>query len=432
MGCGVPPIGDPLSCVTDLAGGAASSISGDFFGAIAKDFGQAADSATQWLWGQIGSATQVSLVDGPGRTTFYFYLGLVASIALMVATGLFVVQIIGSVLRQDGQGLRKALTGLLVAFGGASFAIGMTVLLLNAVDALCNGLLQVALGQSMSQLGNHLLGVGVEGAITNPAGVLLLSIVVLVAVVMVWVAMMIRKLLIVVTAVFAPLAFAGGASQMTAGWVRRWIETMVALIVSKLILILIFIIGYGMLFASLGQPANATGAQKITNVAGGVLILAMSGLSPWLAIKMVHFAGGHFDQIHTQAYNASAAPRQAMAVPQKLAQMSRGLPGSPGSAGSSGRDGQSGSTGADGREGLPGKQAPGVGASSGSARSTGSATVGGGAGTASPVSGSAAGGSASAAGAAAAPVMVAVAAKGAANAMAEKTAQVADQSGGGQ
>jgi len=429
MGCGVPPFGDPLSCVTDLAGGAASSISGDFFGAIAKDFGQAADSATQWLWGQIGSATQVSLVDGPGRATFYFYLGLVASIALVVATGLFIVQIIGSVLRQDGQGLRKALTGLLVAFAGASFAIGMTVLLLNAVDALCNGLLAVALGQSVSQLGNHLLGVGVEGAITNPAGVLLLSIVVLVAVVMVWVAMMIRKLLIVVTAVFAPLAFAGGASQMTAGWVRRWIEMMVALIVSKLILILMFIIGYGMLFASLGQPANATGAQKITNVAGGVLILAMSGLSPWLAIKMVHFAGGHFDQIHSQANNASAAPRQAMAVPQKLAQMSRGLPGSPGLAGASGRDGTSGSSGADGREGLPGKQAPngpaqGVGAASGSARATGSATVGG--------SSGAAGGSAGAAGAAAAPVMVAVAAKGAANAAAGKASQVADQTGAAQ
>src|SRR3984957_5304029 len=242
MGCGVPPFGDPLSWVPDVAGGAASSISGDFFGAIARDFGQAADSATQWLWNQIGSATEVSLVSGPGRNTFYFFLGLVGSIALVVATGLFVVQIIASVLRADAQGLRKALTGLLVAFLGGGFAIGMTVLLLGAVDALCNGVLQVALGQSVGQLGNHLLGVGVEEAITNPAGELLLSIVVLISVVIVWVAMMIRKLLIVVAAIFAPLAFAGGTSQLTTGWVRRWIEMMVALIVSKLILIFMFII----------------------------------------------------------------------------------------------------------------------------------------------------------------------------------------------
>jgi type IV secretion system protein TrbL len=427
MGCGVPPFGDPLSCVTDVAGGAASSISGDFFGAIAKDFGQAADGATQWLWNQIGSATEVSLVSGPGRDTFYFYLGLVGSIALVVATGLFVVQIIASVLRQDAQGLSKALTGLLVAFLGGSFAIGMTVLLLGAVDALCAGVLQVALGQSVSQLGNHLLGVGVEGAITNPAGELLLSIVVVISVVVVWVAMMIRKLLIVVAAIFAPLAFAGGTSQLTAGWVRRWIEMMVALIVSKLILIFMFIIGYGVLFASLGEPANATGAQKITNVAVGALILAMSGLSPWLAIKMVHFAGGHFDQIHHQANSASAAPRQAMEVPQKMALASRGLAGS---NGRNGFDGQAGQAGREGLQGLPGKQAAATGSPPAAGSGGSAAGAGGSAGTASAATGTPA--TSSAAGAAAAPVVVAVAATNAARSAASKVSDVGQQAGEGE
>ena len=329
MGCGVPPFGDPLSCVTDLAGGAASSISGDFFGAIAKDFAQAADGATQWLWGQVGSASVVALTSGPGRATFYSYLGLVGGVALLVATGLFVIQIITAVLRQDGRGLRKAVTGLLVAFVGASFAVGVTVLLLAAVDALCNGVLEVALGQSMQQLGDHLLGGGVEGAITNPAGMLLLSILVLISVVIVWAALMIRKLLIVVTAVFAPLAFAGGTAQFSTGWVRKWVEMMLALIVSKLILIFMFIIGYGVLFASLGEPANATGAQKITNVAIGVLILAMSGFSPWIAIRMVHFAGHHFDQVHYQAAAATAGVAAMSAVPQKLMSSAPGRGGSP-------------------------------------------------------------------------------------------------------
>jgi type IV secretion system protein TrbL len=311
MGCGIPPFGNPLSCVTDLAGGAASSISGDFFGAIAHDFGQAADSATVWLWGQVGSASEVTLVAGPGQNSFYRLLGLVAGIAVVVAISLFLVQIIMSVLRQDGQGLRKALTGLLVAFGGSSFAIGMTVLGLASVDALSAGVLQAALGQSVAQLGNHLMGVGVEGAITNPAGVLLLSIAVLVSVVIVWADLMVRKLLIVVAAVFAPLAFSGATSQLTSGWVRKWVEMMAAMIASKLILIFMFIIGYEVLFASLGQPANATGAQKITNVAVGVLILAMAGFAPWVAIKMVHFAGNHFDQIHHQAASATAVGHQA-------------------------------------------------------------------------------------------------------------------------
>ena len=238
MGCGVPPFGDPVSCVTDLGGGAAASISGDFFGAIAKDFAQAADGATEWLWGQVGSASVVALNSGPGRPTFYTYLGLVAGIALVVATGLFVIQIITAVLRQDGRALRKAVTGLLIAVLGAGFAVGLTVLLLAAVDALCNGVLQVALGQSMQELGNHLLGVGVQGAVTNPAGMLLLSLLVLISVVIVWAALMIRKLLIVVTAVFAPLAnevnpmvllLKSGEMKPTPtppnGWARSWSST---------------------------------------------------------------------------------------------------------------------------------------------------------------------------------------------------------------
>ena len=359
MGCGVPPFGDPLSCVTDLAGGAASSISGDFFGAIAKDFAQAADGATQWLWGQIGSASVVALYVGPGPATFYSYLGLVGGVALLVATGLFVIQIITAVLRQDGRGLRKAVTGLLVAFVGASFAIGVTVLLLAAVDALCNGVLEVALGQSMQQLGDHLLGGGVEGAITNPAGMLLLSILVLISVVIVWAALMIRKLLIVVTAVFAPLAFAGGTAQFSTGWVRKWVEMMLALIVSKLILIFMFIIGYGVLFASLGEPANATGAQKITNVAIGVLILAMSGFSPWIAIRMVHFAGHHFDQVHYQAAAATAGVAAMSAVPQKLMSSAPGEGGNPGAADERHQRGCGPAQGMAGA--AAGKQAPDVG-----------------------------------------------------------------------
>jgi hypothetical protein len=419
MGCGVPPFGDPLSCVTDLAGGAAASISGDFFGAIAKDFAQAADGATEWLWGQVGSASVVALNSGPGRPAFYTYLGLVAGIALVVATGLFVIQIITAVLRQDGRALRKAVTGLLIAALGAGFAVGLTVLLLAAVDALCNGVLKVALGQSMQELGNHLLGVGVQGAVTNPAGMLLLSLLVLISVVIVWAALMIRKLLIVVTAVFAPLAFAGGTAQFSTGWVRKWVEMMIALIVSKLILIFMFIIGYGVLFASLGEPANATGAQKVTNVAIGVLILAMSGFAPWIAIRMVHFAGHHFDQVHYQAAAATAGVAAMTSVPQKVASAASRGPAVAGSPGAAGVNGANGATGRPGPAGTAGKQAPpgAPGTPVPGASGPGGASPSAGAGAGAPT-------------AAAAPVTVAMTAKTAGQTAAERIASTGEQMGG--
>jgi hypothetical protein len=246
---------------------------------------------------------------------------------------------------------------------------------------------------------------------------LLLSLLVLISVVIVWAALMIRKLLIVVTAVFAPLAFAGGAAQFSTGWVRKWVEMMIALIVSKLILIFMFIIGYGVLSASLGEPANATGAQKITNVAIGVLILAMSGFAPWIAIRMVHFAGHHFDQVHYQAAAATAGVAAMTSVPQKIASAaSRGpaVAGNPGAAGVNGANGHPGPAGVAGKQapaGAPGTPAPGA---SGPAGASSSAGAGGGA---APT-------------AAAAPVAVAMTAKTAGQSAAERIASTGEQMGG--
>ncbi len=77
---------NPVDCVT----GVAKSVAGDAFESIAHYFGHAADSAVNWLWGQIGSATAVHL----GGHGFDLDVGIVAAIAVTVAVGLFVIQLI--------------------------------------------------------------------------------------------------------------------------------------------------------------------------------------------------------------------------------------------------------------------------------------------------------------------------------------------------
>ena len=256
MGCSLT---DPAGCLADLAGNAAGSIADSAFSDIAKDFGNAAGDAVNWLWGQISGATAVSLT-GSAMTRD---LAIVSTLAVVVATGLFLIQIIASVLRRDGSGLARAVKGLLVAFMGSVAAIAVTTLLLAAVDALSAGFVQAATGDSMSQMGTAILSATAITAATNPAIVLVLALIVLGAVIVVWGAMMVRKLLIIVTAVFAPLAFAGATADISTAWVRRWIETMVALIVSKLILVIIFVIGLGVLTDGLGESTGTGGASAI-------------------------------------------------------------------------------------------------------------------------------------------------------------------------
>ena len=302
---------DPAGCASDIA----KSAAGDAFGSIAKDFAKAAGSAVDWLWGQTSSATVVHL----GGASFSVDAAIVGAIAVTVAVGLFVLQVAASALRRDPGGLGRAVKGLFTAFIGGGLAIAVTDVLLSTVDSLSNGVVQTATGDSMEKLGHSILSSsGIQTSTANPAGLMLLSLAVLAAVIVVWAALMIRKLLIVVSAVFAPLAFAGSLSDVTSSWVRRWIEVMAALIISKLILVLIFVIGAGMLVHGEGQSGNGT-AQTSTQAVTGVLVLALAGFAPWIALRLVHWSGDQFHHLHSMASASAAGAQKAVMVPQKAA-----------------------------------------------------------------------------------------------------------------
>ena len=307
MGCSPADI---PGCATSIA----KSVAGDAFGAIATDFAKAADSVTNWMWGQMSSATAVHL----GGQGFDLDLAIVGTIALTVAVGLFMVQIITSVLRRDGHGLARAGKGLVVAFLGGGAAIAVTNLLLQATDALSAGVVRAAMGTTLSGMGGKLLAANAILTMQNPSVMLLAAIATIAAVMIVWFALMVRKVLIVVSAVFAPLAFAGSLADISVAWARRWIEIMVALIASKLILVIIFIVGWGVLLSHVGQSGTGAG-QSVTQVVSGILILGVAGLAPWMALKLVHFSGDHFHQLHAMSGAAAGGAAVAVTAPRKAA-----------------------------------------------------------------------------------------------------------------
>lgn len=306
MACSVS---NPIDCISSVAG----SVAGDAFSSIAKDFAHAADSAVNWLWNQLGSSTAVHL----GGAAFDVDLGIIVAITGTVALGLFLVQVITSTLRRDPGGLARAARGLLVAFIAGGVAVGVTNVLLGAVDALSTGVVHTAMGTDLHGMGSKVLSDQSLTGVSNPAAMMLLSVAAIAAVVIVWLALTIRKVLIVVSAVFAPLAFAGSLADITVSWTRRWIEAMVALIFSKLILVLIFVIGWGVLEGA-GQVGTGT-SQTLTQLVSGLLILTLAGFSPWLALKLVHFSGDQFHHLHGMAAAASTGAQKVASAPQKAA-----------------------------------------------------------------------------------------------------------------
>lgn len=302
-------ITNPVGCITS----AASSVAGDAFSSIAHDFARAADSTIKWLWTEIGTSTSIHL----GGKAFDLDLAIVATITGVVAVGLFVIQVIGSALRRDPGGLSRAFRGLVIAFIAGGAAVAITNLSLSAIDSLSAGVVQAAAGTDMGGMGARVLSSGALLTVSNPAAMFLLSIATIAAVLIVWFALTVRKVLIVVSAVFAPLAFAGSLADITASWTRRWIEVMAALIVSKLLLVLIFIVGWGVLD---GAGQNGAGsAQQMTQLVSGLLILGVAGLAPWMALKMIHFSGEQFHHLHGLAMAGTAGAQRASAAPQKAA-----------------------------------------------------------------------------------------------------------------
>ena len=317
MSCTGIQVTDPICAIVGSIGKLGSSVTNSVFASVATAFGNTADSAINWLWSQMSSATAISL----GGATFELDLGLVSAIAAVVCVGLFVIQLAISALRHDGTGIGRAMRGLVIATVGVAITLASLDLLLAAVDQLCAGVVRVATGDSIATLGSKIIDPALfTGLVAGPAAILILSLLAILAVAVVWFALVVRKMLIIITAIFAPLAFVGGVADLSRGWVRKWLEAMAALVFAKLILIMIFVIGLGVL-GGMGTSSSAGGLSGITSDITGLLILLVAGLSPWMALKLVHFTGEHMANLAGSAAHATSGAASVIGAPQKVASM---------------------------------------------------------------------------------------------------------------
>jgi hypothetical protein len=302
---------NPLCQAGAALAGQAAGVVDSAFTQIAGSFGVAALSATEWLWQQIDTATAIDLSSPELRAE----MTLVGSIAAVLCVGLFLVQIITAILRREPGGLRRAAVGLVTSFLGSALALAATRALIGVVDALSAGVVQHTMGTNVSGLGSKLTFAGLA-AQPNPAVTLLFALLILAAAVIVWAAMMIRKISLLIAAVLAPLAFAGATADVTRGWVRKWIEFVCAMIASKLLLVIILSIGISILEGA-GQASGGV-AHTGTQLAAGTLVLLLGGLSPWIALRAFHFAGDSLAAAHASSGVVTAGAQKAIAAPQKV------------------------------------------------------------------------------------------------------------------
>lgn len=370
--CDVPVI----SSVCDAVGEGAASLVAAPFDWLAQAMGGAAGWLFEAVWSVFDTTTMVD-VTKPGYLAVY---NLLFGIAVFVMLIFFCLQLITGLVRRDPTALTRAAVGLAKSVLGSFVVTTLTALMLEVVDQLCLGIVQ-ATGETTESMGDKiaLLAAGLAGINIAAPGVgaiitIFLAGLAITAAAIVWLSLLVRKALLLVAVVFAPLAFSGASWDATRGWIGKWAMFVIALICSKLVLVVMFLVAV----TQVSAPIDADLAS-ISEPIAGVVLMAMAAFAPYLTYKFIAFVG--FDMYHAigseqDAKNALNRPIPAPTKPQGGGDPKKVLDGTSSSGGNSG----GGSGGGSSAPPPPKTPAPAPAASGG-----GAAAGGGGAASAGPV-----------------------------------------------
>lgn len=391
--CDVPVI----STVCDTAGEAAASLVSAPFDWLASAMGQAAGWLFEAVWTVFDTTTLVDVTSDEYVAVYNILFGVAVFVMLLF----FCLQLITGVIRRDPTALSRAALGLAKSVLGSFVVITLTALLLEIVDQLCVGIIQAA-GETTESMGDKiaLLAAGLTGISIAAPGVgaiitIFLAGLAISAAAIVWLSLLVRKALLLVAIVLAPLAFSGASWDAARGWVSKWAMFVIALIVSKLVLVVMFLVA----ITQVSAPIDGDLASVSDPIAGVVLML-MAAFAPYLTYKFIAFVG--FDMYHAigseqDAKQALNRPVPAPSKPQNGQEPKKVLDGNDPKTPAGGDSGGDGGGGPTPSAPKPSPASSGLSASSGGGAASGTASAGGG-----TSAGAGAGGGAGAAGASAA------------------------------
>ncbi len=412
--CDVPII----STLCDTAGEAAASLVAAPFDWLAQAMGAAAGWLFEAVWTVFDTTTLVDVT----RPEYVAVYNILFGIAVFVMLIFFCLQLITGLIRRDPTALGRAALGLAKSVLGSFVVITLTALLLEIVDQLCVGIIQAA-GETTESMGDKitLLAAGLVGINIAAPGVgaiitIFLAGLAISAAAIVWLSLLVRKALLLVAIVLAPLAFSGASWDATRGWIGKWAMFVIALICSKLVLVVMFLVAVTQVAAPIDGDLSS-----VSDPIAGIVLMAMAAFAPYLTYKFLSFVG--FDMYHAigSEQDAKSALNRPIPTPMKPAGdgPQKVLDGGNSGSGGGGNSGGGGGSGSGGKTPpqpkSPTPQAAGSTAGAGGGKA---AAAGGGSAGASGTAGAGAGAGAGAAvaGPAAAAVVAAKVAKDAATA----------------
>ena len=304
--CDVPVI----SAVCNTVGQGAATLIAAPFDWLAQAMGGAAAWLFEAVWAVFDTTTLVDVTD-EGYVGVY---NILFGVAVFVVLIFFCLQLITGLIHRDPTALTRAALGAAKSILGSFVAISLTGLLLEITDQLAVGIVQ-ATGNTMESIGDRitLLAAGFAGINIAAPGVgaivtIFLAGLALSAAAIVWFSLLIRKALLLVAIVFAPIALAGFSWDATKGWFGKWATFVIALILSKLVLVVIFLVA----ITQVSAPIELDLAS-ISDPIAGVVLMFIAAFAPYMTYKFVTFIG--FDMYHSMSAEQEAKSALNRPVP---------------------------------------------------------------------------------------------------------------------
>jgi hypothetical protein len=306
--CDVPVI----HSVCNVAGDAAGAVITAPFDWLAQGMGGAAEWMFTSVWQVIDSTTYVDVTSGEYTKVYNIMFG----VGVFVMLGFFMLQVIGGMIRREPAALSRAALGLAKSILGSFVALALLGTALEITDQLCIGIVNAA-GTDMNEMGDKVAvlaaGLGAINLAAPGAGAILtifLASLAIIGAMVVWISLLIRKALLLIAIVFAPIALAGSSWDHTRSWVSRWATFVIAMILSKVVLVVIFLLAT----AQVSAPIDAD-LESVSQPMAGVVLMLMAGFAPYLTYKAIAFMG--FDMYHAMSaeQEAKASLNRPMPIP---------------------------------------------------------------------------------------------------------------------
>ncbi len=305
-----------VSNVCDVAGEAAATVAAFPFELIASAMGGAAEWLFEAVWDAFDATTLVDVTRPEYVAVYNIIFGIAVSLMLLF----FCLQLITGLVKRDPTALSRAVLGLAKSVLGSFVVITLVALALEITDQLCIGIIQAA-GETVDSMGGKIsiLVAGLGGITMAAPGVgavliIFLAGLAIAAAAIVWLSLLVRKALLLVAIALAPLAFSGSSWDAAKGWISKWAMFVLALVLSKLVLVIIFLVAITQVSAPI-----STDLTSVSDPLAGIVLMALAGFSPYMVYRFLSFVGVDlYNQIGAEQ-EAKSAVNRPVPIPTKPA-----------------------------------------------------------------------------------------------------------------